>query len=859
MDNRFYGVRPEAPGPLALALAEIRSPHAACVRPLQPTPRAARPARAPSLPKSLLRRPPTVSWIPCLAIAGAPLLGALGPGAAQAQPAAAVPMAAAPAASAAAARRPPVIVQAREIRGRPDLETVAEGDAEFQQGEVRITADRLSYDQPEDLAIARGRVRISRDGNTYTGPELQLKVQSFEGFFLNPTYFFSRPGAGGRAERIDFIDEQRASATGATYTSCRPGDAVDAQGRHAGPAWELSTRRVRLDFDENEGIAEGAVLRFYGVPILAAPVLSFPLTDARKSGWLPPSINIDNKSGLQVSAPYYWNIAPNRDATLTPALSAKRGLGLNSEYRYLEPRYAGTVQLDLLPHDRLAARSRYGLALDHTASLLRDTRLELNVLRVSDDEYWKDFTRNVASLTPRLLRSELRLTRPLNLGLDGEWSSYARVLRWQVLQNLEADSRIEAPYDRSPQIGVRGLQRFGPGLQLDVSGEFNRFTDPRGVTGGVLGAPIAAGLPGRGLRPSGNRLHLLGALSRPFVSPGWSLTPRLSLNAASYALDQASANGRRSASRLIPTLSLDSAWVFERDTRYFNRALRQTLEPRLFYVNTPFRDQSGLPNFDAAGKDFNFDSIYTDNAFSGIDRVSDAHQLTAGVTTRLLDPATGVELMRLGLVQRFLFTDQRITPDGQVFTRRFSDLLLLGSTQVFPHWTLETSVQYSPDISRIVRSIASARYSPGPFRTINTTYRLTRGLSEQLELGWQWPIYGPAGGQAPRPAGGLSVGQQTCGGSWYGVGRINYSTRDSRITDSVLGLEYDAGCWIGRVVAERLSTGRSEATTRLLLQLELVGLSRLGASPLQVLKDNIPGYRLLREPSGAGSSPYPYE
>jgi LPS-assembly protein len=151
-------------------------------------------------------------------------------------------------------------------------------------------------------------------------------------------------------------------------------------------------------------------------------------------------------------------------------------------------------------------------------------------------------------------------------------------------------------------------------------------------------------------------------------------------------------------------------------------------------------------------------------------------------------------------------------------------------------------LQYRPEISRVVRSIVSARYSPGPYRTIGATYRLARELSEQVETAWQWPIYGITPDQKP-----AVTGAGDCKGSLYSVGRINYSTRDSRITDSVLGLEYDSGCWIGRIVAERLSTGRSEATTRLLLQLELVGLSRLGTNPLQVLKDNIPGYRLLRE------------
>ncbi len=727
-----------------------------------------------------------------------------------------------------AARKLPIILQARELRGRPDLETVADGDAEFRRGGLVIRADRLSYDHAEDLAVARGNVRVSRDGNIYSGPELQLKVQRFEGFFLSPTYFFSRTSAGGSAQRIDFIDDQRAVLSGATYTSCPP----DGSG---GPAWLLTTSRVKLDFETNEGVAEGAVLRFMGVPILGAPVLSFPLTDERKSGWLPPNINIDNRSGLQISAPYYWNIAPNRDATLTPGIIAKRGLLLGTEFRYLEPRYAGEASLSLLPDDRLTGHTRHALRWRHEATLLGDTALAVHVLRASDDNYWKDFPRELQSITPRLLLSDVQASRGVS-----DWTIYARALRWQLLQNadpLNPDSLINpAPYERLPQIGARTLRHIGPGLEFAFEGEFNRFANPVGNADST--------------RDTGMRVHALASLSRPWSAPGWTLTPKLTLNAASYALD-ASRNTDpsltpipRHAARVIPTFSIDSAWVFERDAHWFGRDVRQTLEPRLLYVNTPFRDQSDLPNFDAAGKDFNFDSIYTENAFSGVDRVSDAHQLTAGVTTRFLDPTTGAEALRLGIVQRYLFRDQSVTPEGTPFTQRFSDVLLLGSSTLLPRWTLDASMQYSPDSNRIARSIIGMRYSPGPFRTVNATYRLTRGLTEQVELGWQWPIYGrapQASNEVPR------TGTQSCQGTWYAVGRINYSTRDSRITDSVVGLEYDAGCWIGRVVAERLSTGRSEATTRLLLQLELVGLSRLGSNPLQVLKDNIPGYRLLRE------------
>jgi LPS-assembly protein len=730
-----------------------------------------------------------------------------------------------------AARPLPTILTARELRGRPDKDVVAEGDVELRRAGVVIKADRLSYDQITDLATARGNVEVSRDGNLFSGPEMEIKLRSFQGFFQNPTYFFGRVRAGGVAQRLDFLGEQRAVATQATYSSCPP----DGSG---GPAWLLTSDKVRLNFDENEGIAEGAVLRFLGMPILAAPRLSFPLTDERKSGWLPPTINLDSKSGLQVAVPYYWTIAPNRDATFTPTFAGRRGVGLDAEFRYLATNYNGLTSLSLLPNDRVTGRARYALNWSHDADLAARTQLKLQTLRVSDDTYWKDFPRAVSSFTPRLLLSDLQVSRSVS-----DWSTYARVQKWQLLQSLDAP--LDAPYERVPQLGTRITRRLvsGPGAGFEVSfeGEFNRFANPDNLSAANAG------------RPTGLRLHALSSLAYPYQTPGWSLTPKLSLNAASYALDAPLTGGayagRKQMSRLIPSISVDSAWVFERDTEFFGKAMRQTLEPRVLYVNTPYQNQTGLPNFDAAAKDFNFDSIYSDNGFTGIDRVSDAHQLTTGVTTRVLDPQTGAEALRLGVVQRYLFRDQLVTPDGQPFTQRFSDVLLLGSTSLVKDWTLDASVQYSPDIGRTVRSIVGARYSPGPLRTINATHRLARGLGEQLEIGWQWPVYGPAASAAPPLVVNTSQGSASCRGTWYSVGRINYSTSESRLTDSVLGVEYDAGCWIGRVVAERLSTGRSEAVTRLLLQLELVGLSRLGSNPLQVLKDNIPGYRLLHDPA----------
>ena len=741
------------------------------------------------------------------------------------------------------ARQLPIVLQAESITSRPDLETEALGNVEFRRGGLVIRADRLTYDTARDVANARGQVRVLREGAVYSGPELDISVQRFEGFFLRPEFELLTLGAGGRADRIDFLGPSRSRALNASYTSC-PRDSADG----TEPAWVLRTKSVNIDLDANEGVAEGAVLRFLGLPILALPTLSFPLGDTRKSGWLPPSVNIDNRSGLMLSMPYYWDIALNRDATLAPRVITRRGVGLDSEFRYLEPGFQGTARVDWLPFDRVTDSSRYALQWQHEGGLWRGLRYEAQLTRVSDADWWKDFPDASRSFTPRLLPLRLSVEQPFEFNrLQMQGAAYARTLRWQLLQDPE--SFIAAPYERAPQVGLRLAGRLPGGLDYTVETEFNRFTLPDGQA-------ASAG------RTTGDRLHLLGSISRPWREAGWWAVPRLSLNAASYdstiLSPSASASALIQATRAIPTFSLDTGIELERRTQAFGRDLHQTLEPRLLYVNTPYRAQSQLPNYDSAAKDFNFVSLYSDNTFSGVDRVSDSHQLTAGFTTRLVDAASGAEVLRLGLVQRYLLRTQRITaqpdgtPDGAPLEQRLSDALLVGSTSVLPGWTLDGAVQYSADIQRSVRSIVGARYSPGPFRTVSTTYRLTRGLSEQLEVGWQWPIYGSAPGGGRTTA---AAGSSACSGAWYSVGRFNYSLKDRRLTDSVLGLEYDAGCWIGRVVAEQLSTGRTQSTTRLLVQLELVGLSRLGSNPLKVLKDNIPGYRLLRDERDSRSPP----
>ena len=725
-------------------------------------------------------------------------------------------------------RREPVTLEAESLRSSADQTVEADGAVVLRQGAMTIRADRLTYRRPTDRALASGSVVIERDGAAYRGRELDLRVADFSGWFIAPEFDFPRLGTRGQAERIDFISRTRLRASEAEYTSC-PRDAAGE------PDWVLKARQIEIDLDANEGIADGAVLRFLGTPILALPKLSFPVTGERKSGWLPPSISLDSRSGLDLSVPYYWNIAPDRDATLTPRLVTRRGIGLDAEFRYLEPDWHGSTRFSLLPDDRVAGRSRYSLGWQHTQQA-GSTWLAADLLRVSDDAWWKDFPGAVDSLTPRMFSSRVLAERSFDRG-PLSFTAYGAVQDWQVLQDTAAP--ILGPYSRRPQLGLRGRTAggaLGP-FDLNFETELNRFERSAEDS---LGPSL-----------DGWRWHATGILGLPLTRGALSVVPSLALDVADYRTDTPMADGRRTARRWVPTFSLDAALAFERDTRMlFGRALRQTLVPRLLYVRTPYRRQDTLPNFDSFGRDFNFTSIYATNAFAGKDRISDAHQVTAGVDSRLIDPDSGAELMQVGVAQRFLFKDQRVAPapdgsvDGAPLESRVSDLLVQARTTLIPGWALDASLQYSPETSRLSRSVLGAVWTPGPFQVLSARYRLQRGVTEQVELGWQWPLRQ------------VSAGAGGCGGTLYGVGRINYGLRESRVTDSVLGLEYDAGCWIARVVSKRLSTGLSESTTQLLLQLELVGLSRLGSNPLQVLKDNVPGYRLLREaPDAAAPAP----
>ena len=725
----------------------------------------------------------------------------------------------------------PTFVTGDRLSGRPDHETVLEGGAMLRRGDMVIKADRLEYDQPSDRAKASGQVYINRAGNVYEGPLLELKLDTFEGYFKQPRYYFLKNDTNGEADRVDFLDDKRAVIHNASLTSCRRQPGPDWM-----PDWILRATRISMDNEEDVGTAQGALLSFKGIPLLPIPYLSFPLSDKRKSGLLPPTLGLDNVNGVEVAVPYYWNMAPNRDLTLTPAVMSKRGVNLGSDFRYLEATYSGQVRLDVMPSDQLRDSHRWGFSFAHQTTLqgglierLADhgAALNLNLNRVGDDNYWRDFTRSGATLTQRLLANDVSL-----VWNQGSFSNSVRTLKWQTLQDVTAP--IVPPYDRLPQLATRYARHNVNGVDYAVVADYTRFQSDSTRTG----------------QPNAERTFSLMQISRPGRAPAGFITPKLQLHAANYQFDAPLANGEKTASRVVPTFSLDSGLVFEREARYFGQGFLQTLEPRAFYVNTPYRDQSLLPNYDSGANDFNFATIYTENAFVGNDRISDSNLLTLGLTTRLLNPATGAETARFGMAQRLRFKDQNVAlPGGVSAADRISDVLLGASVNWDPRWALDSTVQFNPKTEQSVRATVGARYNPSPYRAVTAAYRYQRESSEQLDLGWQWPVNDLWGDRGQELGAGRGQGM----GRWYSVGRLNYSLNENKLVDAVIGFEYDAGCWLGRAVLERRQTSTSAATQRIMFQLEFVGFTRLGVNPLKTLKDNIPSYQYLREQTSSPS------
>lgn len=706
--------------------------------------------------------------------------------------------------------RLPARISADRIEGTTDKEVLASGRAEIRRGEVYIGADTLRYSSENEEVQARGNVLIERPGASLSGPALRYRMNDGTGEFEKPRYTLSRARTGttaavtgyGSAELMEFRSEERFHLKDATFTTCRPG----VEG------WYLKVGEMDLDMMRDTGVARNASLYFLDTQMLYAPWLSFSLNNERKSGFLPPHLGSTSQGGPEAAIPYYLNIAPNMDLTLLGRYMQKRGAQASGEFRYLDPSNAGTFRFEVLPDDKILNRQRSALTLTHnymSGNLVGG----LNVNKVSDDNYFRDLSSRIN------LTAQTNLLREGFLGYNGTWwdnGTYGATLRVQKFQTLQdPNSPVVTPYARTPQVALNAVRQDLRGMDLNVNGEYVDFSHPTRVLA--------------------RRFTAYPSLSLPLVSASAFLTPKIGVHATHYQLERNAPGTDSNLGRNIPIMSLDGGLIFERDMRFMGNAFLQTLEPRAYYLRVPYKNQNDIPLFDTAVADFNYAQIFSENSFVGGDRINEANQLTLAMTSRLLSPGSGQEMLKATVGQRYYFSNQEVTlnPADTPRTHKSSDWLAALSGRVSQSWTAETAVQYNPREERGERLTLSARYQPELYKILNLSYRYLRDQIGQIDVSAQWPL----------------------GGGFYGVGRYNYSMRDRRAIETLGGLEYNGDCWVLRGVVQRFATATGQTTNTFFLQLELTGFSRIGSNPLEALKRNIPGYmRLNQAMSGNNTS-----
>lgn len=701
----------------------------------------------------------------------------------------------------------PITIRAEEISGRPDRQLKLERNVELTRGQTRLTADTACYLRVEDQVTATGNVNMWRFGDRYKGDELQLNLETGKGYVLRPEYRLQLNNAQGNASRIDFLGENVALVRDGTYSTCEGPD----------PDWYLKSSTLRLDSGRDVGLAGKTVIYFKGVPIIGTPALSFSLSGARRSGWLAPTVGFGSKGKAEIMVPYYFNIAPNRDLTLYPRLMFDRGLQLGATGRYMGVTdlgaYSGETHVEGLRNDRVTGEDRWRVDSVHAQGLGPGWSYGWNLHAASDNEYPSDFSRTVAASAERQLLRELRTDYVARY-----WSLSARAQNYQVLQDPAADKdkrlTVPRPYDRLPQINFHAGRYDVKGFDWAVDAEAVSFWHPELVRG--------------------TRAVAVAQLSYPIVRPGWFLTPKVISHHSKYDLDRANGyQGPTKLSRSLNTFSLDSGLVFEREASLFGTPVTQTLEPRLFYVRTPYQDQSEFPVFDTGRIGFNYAQLFSEYRYVGPDRVSDANQLTAAVVSRFIE-SNGAERLRLAFGQRIYLDEPRVRLPGDPVHQSRSDVLLAASGRISETWFFDSGVQYDATGSNLYSSNLSTQWRPAPMKVLNAEFRYQRGSFRNVDLSAQWPL----------------------SARWYGVGRVSYALRSytvgsaepgkGKLLESLVGLEYKADCWVFRFGAQRFVTAAQTTSTPIFFQLELNGLSRLGSgNPLETFNKAVPGYQQL--------------
>jgi LPS-assembly protein len=662
------------------------------------------------------------------------------------------------------------------------------GDVQVTKGNIVINAEEMEYQRNRDLLTAQGGIRMQADNVLIIGDQARMSLSGKGGVLDgartdtaqidNAQIWLPLNHLRGEAAQVRMTAEQRIYLSDASITSCMLGD----------NDWVIKASQLRLDKQKNEAVARHARLKVFNVPVLYSPYLSFPIA-GRKSGLLAPDVGTSNTSGTEVALPYYWNIAPHRDATITPRYFDKRGAQLQSEFRYLNPSNHGQLYFEYLPDDALYSQDRGFVYFQHHAVPAAGWRADLEYRTASDKDYLNDFGGDL------VLSNLDYLERRLNINYKAQqWQVNAKALDYLTLDKTL--SPAAQPYSLLPQVRFdTALLPLSYGLQFQFNSEVVNFDRKDSLIG--------------------QRLDAFPQLQWPQRKVYGFLTPRLSMHHTRYQLQNNYSDSEQNPVRTVPIVSVDSGLFFERDLR-LGSAILQTLEPRLFYLYAPYRDQSQLlvnesgrqQTFDTAATQLSLSQMFRENRYSGLDRIGDANQISFALSSRFYNQQ-GKELFSASMGQIYYFSDRRVTLPGQtVQTQTQSDVLFELRSQWAAHTYTAVQVLWDEQHSRAGRGSLNFRYKPNQDKMLNLGYRYELDTIDQGDVTVIWPLQK----------------------RWRLMARWQYSFLDEQTLENIEGLQYDSCCWALRMVHRRYIAQIEEGDYQesFYFQFELKGLANVG-------------------------------
>ena len=682
--------------------------------------------------------------------------------------------------------------------------TVFSGDVKLVHADQWMSTDKVTYSHESEQFVTEGQVRYQDRAIRLTA-EAASGDQKADTLKMEKVHYQFNEELGNGTAATAVMKGPIGSLTRATYSTCPPGQRQ----------WEFSAGRISVNDKTATGVAHNVSLRLGGVPVLWLPVISFPTDDKRRSGLLAPTLGRDDINGLDLRVPIYWNIAPNYDATFTPRWLSKRGLMHQGEFRYLTERSQGQFNGTWLPNDDLTGTSRSLLNWRSNTRINRHWYTSANLNDVSDVNYFSDFGDSIDATSISLLAS--------NAGVYGRgkyWSASLIAETWQIASPLVIEGN--EPYRRLPRLQFSAQRPFARWFEAGVGFEAVRFSHDS----------FDAGNPAWVRRyDGGNRVDVLPYVRLPFSGNSWFITPQLGWRYTDYSSLEGPPvdnGGASSVSRSVPIASLDAGIYFERSMNWGGQDYVQTLEPRMYYLRVPYRDQSELPLFDTGQLTFSWSSLLRDNRFGGADRQADANQVALALTTRILSSADGRERLRAGIGRITYFDQPRVglltsLPDASVSGSAWIGTLDMAMNE---WWSMGVTQQWDPDQQRTELSSVRGQLHLNQGTIVNAAYRYRRGTPgqptlEETDLSFAIPV----------------------GSSWNLYGRWNYSLHDNQTIEALAGFEWDSCCMAVRIVGRQfIRSFNSQENLGLYLEIELKGLGSFGRDTGRLLDNAILGY-----------------